>query len=278
MWFYRNMRIGPSISISNISIYDVVSMHPHYRAVQCFLGSKLAYNSRTIYENEKKQIRDYCVDHDNKLYIHSQYCINLLSDDHEKVDNGKCALRKLLSFTHNIPSSIVHHTGSGDISKMCNYNDLDIFIDEYSRTRPKLLFENCAGEGRKVGKDWDEFRLMFESLDYGDRFGICYDTQHGYGSGIHRLDTHEDVVSLFDNAESICNTGITLIHLNDSGKLFNSKVDRHRPIGYGYIWNDVDNMDGLRSLIAMCEEKDVDCIWETTDYIYSDLTMRENIY
>ena len=54
-----------------------------------------------------------------------------------------------------------------------------------------------------------------------------------------------------------------VIHLNDSKKKIRSNADRHENIGEGYIWS--ENDEGLKSLLNMCYEYDIDCILETPD-------------
>src|SRR3990167_4196877 len=68
----------------------------------------------------------------------------------------------------------------------------------------------------------------------------------------------------FDECESISPGGISLVHLNDSEKEFGSRVDRHAPLGMGYIWGK-GQFSGLKTLIERCREKNIDMVSETSD-------------
>lgn len=77
--------------------------------------------------------------------------------------------------------------------------------------------------------------------------------------------THEDVVKLFDDANSITPKGISMIHLNDSAKEFGSQVDRHAALRTGHIWYHSD--EGLKSLIKISKDYGMDLISETDNPI-----------
>ena len=49
------------------------------------------------------------------------------------------------------------------------------------------------------------------------------DTQHVFGSGASKLQSHEDIVKFFDEVENAKGGIPDVIHLNDSKKGFNSK-------------------------------------------------------
>ena len=81
--------------------------------------------------------------------------------------------------------------------------------------------------------------------------------------------THEDVVKLFDAANSITRKGISMIHLNDSAKEWESRVDRHAPLRTGYIWTQSD--EGLQSLIHISQDYGLDLISETDNPVADSL-------
>jgi len=134
-----------------------------------------------------------------------------------------------------------------------------------------LILENCAGEGRKLCKNFTELKTIIDELDIDKRkhVGICIDTAHVFGQGDYDLRTINGVDRMF--ADFINIIGIdkfTLLHLNDSAVEFGSKKDRHESLGRGFIWR--DNLDSLKHLINTCNHHNIPIILETPD---SDIDM-----
>lgn len=136
-----------------------------------------------------------------------------------------------------------------------------------------LLFENAAGQKSELGSTFEEILKLSESVDW-NRYGFCLDTQHTFAAGGCRFSDHEEVVRMFDEFKD-SGLDIGLFHLNDSMKGFGCKVDRHAPVGEGYIWGNgkllngceymTDNMGGLTSLVGLCREYEIDMVSETSN-------------
>ena len=235
--------------------------------VQLYLGGRSNYGVRNIDIEDKKKTVDYCNTFGKTFYIHCPLIANLskdpktICDDRSMLCKSVKAVVKETEIMNGLPGGCVLHIGSkGSINNVINnINDLQIPRNSHISQKKLLILENAAGQGSSLGRNWDELRKIFEGVDR-NTVGLCLDTQHIFGAGINRMENHEDVVKLFDMCESVYGTP-DVIHLNDSKKVFNSKVDRHEGIGKGYIWLYQD--EGLKYLLERCYEKDIDCILET---------------
>jgi len=129
-----------------------------------------------------------------------------------------------------------------------------------------LLLENCAGEGNKLCRTFDEIRGVVDLVDDTQRKHVkmCVDTAHIWGQGDYDLRTVAGVDAMFEDFdESLDLSNFYLLHLNDSRVPMGSKKDAHACLGEGYIWG-----DGFASLIRLmdrCKEHGIPVILETCD-------------
>ena len=239
--------------------------------VQFYLGSRQGYSVRTLDPLDIQKTAKYCETYGKSFYIHCPLIANLSknpeSEDEKEISilkNSWRAVNSEVTQLNGLPVGCVLHVGSrGSIHNLVrNLNDFDVPRNRHIAQNKLLLLENAAGQGTSLGRNFEEMRKIYEGLDK-NTIGMCIDTQHIYGAGVNALATHEDIVKLFDDVESVTGGNPDVIHLNDSKKAFGSKVDRHENIGTGYIWSQED--EGLRSLLDRCYDQNIDCILETPD-------------
>jgi len=257
-------RCGGSVKFEG-SIYKTLLCNKGCKCVQFFLGDPISYKCYNITKEDKIKTQEYCKKTDTSFYIHCPLITNLAKE------NSKSSidfLAKELDVIKDLPASCVLHIGKvgtiNNVANNINYlsNSGKIPLSTDTRTPFKLLLENAAGQGTELGKNWDEIRHLYEALDY-TRVGVCIDTQHAFASGMCAFQTHEDVVKLFEEASHITKDGISMIHINDSLKLFNSNVDRHAPLSKGHIW--YKEQEGLNTLLDFTYGNSIDLISETSD-------------
>ena len=257
-------RCGGHIPLLN-TLYDTIVSQPGCRCVQTFLGNPTGYECRTISADDKRRTLEYCQRTDTSFYIHCPYVANLAKPDCTRAVD---VVSKELDAVVGLPGACVLHIGKvGTVENVAQrINQIQtaghLPLSTHSRVPYHLLLEIAAGQGTELGRSWEEIRHLYEALDR-TRVGLCVDTQHAFASGMCSFQTHEDVVKLFDAANSIATSGISMIHLNDSAKEHGSQVDRHAALRRGHIWHRSD--EGLKSLIHLSKEHGLDLISETED-------------
>jgi deoxyribonuclease-4 len=99
----------------------------------------------------------------------------------------------------------------------------------------RLLLEDTAGERGDVGSRLEEIGSILKELKGGDRVGVCLDTCHLFAAGydLSKPDGVEEIARRVDGTIGL--DRLELIHLNDSKKGLNCRVDRHQHIGLGGI-------------------------------------------
>ncbi|HEX3095658.1 MAG TPA: deoxyribonuclease IV [Patescibacteria group bacterium] len=100
----------------------------------------------------------------------------------------------------------------------------------------QLLIEISAGAGEVIGDTFEEIAELMDPVKKHKGFGgVCFDTQHAFGSG-YDLRTPEAVkktFTAFDKAIGL--EFLRMCHFNDSKVEFGSHRDRHEHIGEGHM-------------------------------------------
>lgn len=145
---------------------------------------------------------------------------------------------------------------------------LQIPVDEFKKRR-KIILENSAGEGTKIGSNLNEISeiIHLTNEELRDQIRVCIDTAHIFGAGQYDFGDPESVVQFYsDFDQKIGLKYLELFHLNDSRVPFNSKKDRHENLGIGHIFGDRsderDGLTGLKKFVDIAEEKRIPLIGE----------------
>ena len=98
-----------------------------------------------------------------------------------------------------------------------------------------LLTESTAGQGARVGYRFEHLASIIELVEAKKRIGVCVDTCHMFAAGydIRTRETFESTMSEFGKIVGFDN--LRAMHLNDAKVEFESRRDRHDPLGEGTI-------------------------------------------
>lgn len=251
-------------------------------ALQIFMGSKLQsslkYKHKFKDQNEINTIKEYISRNKIYLIIHSIYTINLckfpytsgrIKYAHENIlydlkygqmIGAKCVVlhlgskNKELTFEealNNLVGNILHI-----ISKM---------------TKGIMLsLETAAGSGSQLGwnleeltKIWNMIIKKHKGILKYESLGICIDTAHIFVSG-YDISTVKGIKDYLDKFDSLIGIKhITNFHINDSKYKLGSKVDEHRGIGQGQLYNTDESKKSLKYIKQFCIKNKIPMILET---------------
>ncbi len=173
--------------------------------------------------------------------IHAPYFINLGSSN-PRIYNGSVAvIRQELERGSLLGANFVmFHPGSfkdlGEKAGMKQAKEgLKKILDGYKGTT-QLLIEISAGAGSVIGDTFEEIADLMKPVSKHKGFGgICFDTQHAFGSG-YDLRSPAAVKKTFDHFDKVIGLKwLRMSHVNDSKVEFGSHRDRHEHIGEGKI-------------------------------------------
>ncbi len=134
---------------------------------------------------------------------------------------------------------VVLHTGSSgqeneNDARKRTINALNTLSD-MNPGKAKILLENTAGRRGDVSSRLQDLAEILYEHKGGIIGGVCIDTCHAYAAG-YDLNNNDGLSEFVNEIDKyLGRNNVKLIHLNDSKKVCNSKVDRHEHIGKGNI-------------------------------------------
>lgn len=209
--------------------------------VQIFSHNPRQWSIKNINEKEISEFKRLRQIHDiNPIFIHASYLINLCSLDGVIYSKSVNLLYSELKIADLLGADyVVLHLGSAldnspivalkrATSALRKVSDMDNF-------HSKILVENTAGRKGDISNSIKNLANFLENAYGGLIDGVCLDTSHAFASG-YNLKQRDGLSAFVDEIDKFLGRDkVKLIHLNDSKKDCNSKVDRHEHIGKGYI-------------------------------------------
>ncbi len=223
-------------------------------AVQIFGSSPRQWAVRQIPEQEIGEFKRASLRAKmGPTFFHAPYLINLGSPNVElRKKSEKMLLENYQNAVNLGIAGVIFHIGS---RKELPWEEAKGYVvgslRQILKTVPGntfLAIENSAGGGNTVGSTLEEVGEVVQLVD-DERLAFCYDTAHGFESGMIEQYTPGSVKDLFSRIEYIVGKGrLVAVHLNDSKTPYKSNSDRHENIGEGHI--------GREGIKAFVQNKD----------------------
>lgn len=173
------------------------------------------------------------------FYIHAPYYINLASTN-KKIYHGSInALRRDLEDGSRLGArAMMTHIGSAkDVEKEKAIELVEKGIEKILsgyKSSCQFLLEISAGSGAIIGSRFEEIGEILEKVE-NKNVGVCFDTQHAFGSGydIREKQGLEDMLKQFEKYIGV--EKLIASHVNDSKVDLTSHKDRHEDLGKGFM-------------------------------------------
>lgn len=232
--------------------------------IQLFTSNQKQWNGRKIADEEvyawEKALDETGI---QDVMSHDSYLINLGSPDPEILRKSRKAFRDELERCHlfKIPYLNFH---PGAATKGTLDGCLETIVqsllemeDLILKGKTKIVLETTAGQGTSVGHRFEHIGAILAPIKNRFPIGVCIDTCHIFVAGydIRTEAGWKKTLQEFD--EKIGLEYLTAFHVNDSAKELGSRVDRHAPIGEGFI--------GLESFRFLMEKNEHPKYLETPD-------------
>ncbi len=184
------------------------------------------------------------------VYLHAAYLVNLSSDTPALRARSEKNLAAHMAIAEALGADgLVFHPGS--YGAQLPEDGIRLTAAGMRRVlesvpgKARLLIENTAAGGTKLGGNPEEIAAMLAEVGDPERTGCCLDTAHAFESGI--IDDYADPGTLgafLERWNSTVGFARTYaVHANDSKTLAGSHNDKHENIGDGHI-----GTDGFRAL------------------------------
>jgi len=196
---------------------------------------------------------------------HDSYLINLGHPEKEGLEKSRAAFLDEMKRCEELGLTLLNfHPGShlGQISLESSLRrvaeSINIALDQTRGV--SAVIENTAGQGSNLGSRFEELAEIIAQVDDPSRVGVCLDTCHLFTSG-YDLRTREAFAATMEQFDAIVGFArLKGVHLNDAKKELGTRVDRHAPIGEGFL-----GLDAFRFLMQDTRFDDLPLILETPE-------------
>jgi deoxyribonuclease-4 len=239
----KNHFIGVHVSISGgFSKAIAEGTEIGCTAIQIFTKSNRQWRSKAISKKEALEFIEVQKKSNIKLVVsHASYLINLGSSTPDVQKKSFLALIDEIKRCNQleIPYLVLHPGTSQPDQKEETLRQTGDYINQAilatSDCSTTVLIETMAGQGKSIGRSFQELAIMLSQIADKKRIGVCFDTCHVFAAG-YDLRSQEGYTSTFNEFDSLIGLSfLKLFHMNDSKKELNSHVDRHENIGEGEI-------------------------------------------
>lgn len=210
-------------------------------ALQIFTASNRSWSSKTISKEQIEGVTKKQKELSIPIISHCSYLINLASPNETVQKNSRSALIQELKRCHSlgIKYAVLHPGSRLELSEEKALQQtaqlLNEVIDQAQIKDVMILLETMAGQGSSIGGTFEQLAHLRSLIHHQQSIGICADTCHLFAQGydLRTPTTYQAVWEKFDTQIGL--EHLKVIHLNDSKKGLNSRVDRHEHIGKGEL-------------------------------------------
>jgi len=213
------------------------------KALGVFTGSQRAWFKKKLTAEAAENFKAACKKYgysSNHIIAHGSYLVNLGTPEPVLLAKSRAAFIDEMQRCEQLGLSIYNfHPGSavGGIESDKALEQVAEAVNiAHSRTSNVVAcVENTAGQGNNLGRTFEQLKKIIDKVKDQNRVGVCLDTCHLFVAGydLRTRDATEKVFKEFDDIIGL--NYLRGIHLNDSKREHNCRVDRHENIGKGVI-------------------------------------------
>ncbi|GAB4177416.1 MAG: deoxyribonuclease IV [Calditrichia bacterium] len=233
-----------------------------------FTKNQRQWTAKPLKEEEIKKFRDYVRENNYSakgILPHDSYLINLGSPDEEKLKKSRAAFLDEMKRCQQLSLSMLNFHPGAHLNLASESECIDIICESINQALDATegvtaVIETTAGQGSAVGYKFEHLRDIIKGVNDSSRVGVCVDTCHIFAAG-YDLGTrkgYEETIEEFDRIVGL--QFLKAFHINDSKKKQGSRVDRHAPLGDGFLgWEPFswimqdDRFDGIAFILETPE-------------------------
>ena len=216
-------------------------------AFALFTKNQRQWFSNPLTKKSIESFRENCVKFDYQpfqILPHDSYLINLGNPDPDMLNKSRAAFLDEMQRCEQLGLDRLNFHPGAHLNKVSESECLTLIAASINLALEKTagviaVIENTAGQGSNVGYKFEHLREIIDQVEDKNRVGVCLDTCHSYSAG-YDIKTEEGFNQVFTDFERI--VGFSFLkgmHLNDTKKEFNSRVDRHDSLQEGLLGMDV---------------------------------------
>lgn len=236
--------IGAHVSASQGVSSAPVNAHAiGAQAFALFTRNPSRWKSPAISDAEAEKFKENCISlgyTPDRILPHDSYLINLGAPDKQKLAMSRDAFLDEIKRCEQLGLTMLNfHPGSHlkliepDACLDLIAESINITLDK--TTGVKAVIENTAGQGSNLGYSFEQLAHIIDKAEDKTRVGICIDTCHAYSAG-YDLATDEGYSKTWEDFDRIIGLQyLSGMHINDSKRPLDSRIDRHESLSKGTL-------------------------------------------
>ena len=238
------------------------------KAFALFTKNQRQWVSAPLSENSIRLFKQRCEDYGfaaEHILPHDSYLINLGNPDSEALEKSRAAFLDEMQRCEQLGLKLLNFHPGSSLKKVSEEECLRTIAESINMTLDKTqgvcaVIENTAGQGSNLGYSFEQLAYIIERVEDKSRVGVCLDTCHAFAAG-YDLKSESGFIETFEHFENVVGFQyLRGMHLNDSKKGLNSRVDRHELLGKGEL-----GLDTFRMLMKDSRFDNIPLILETPD-------------
>lgn len=236
--------IGAHVSASaGVSSAPVNAHAIGAQAFALFTRNPSRWKSPAISDAEAAKFKENC---DNLGYTpdrilpHDSYLINLGAPDMQKLAMSRDAFLDEIRRCEQLGLTMLNFHPGSHLKQIEPEACLDLIAESINMTLDKTsgvkaVIENTAGQGSNLGYSFEQLAHIIDKVEDKTRVGICIDTCHAYSAG-YDLATDEGYQKTWEDFDRIIGLQyLSGMHINDSKRPLDSRIDRHESLTKGTL-------------------------------------------
>jgi deoxyribonuclease IV len=212
-------------------------------AFALFTKNQRQWHASPLTKESISAFRSNCEKNDYKpfqILPHDSYLINLGHPEKEGLEKSRSSFIDEMSRCEQLGLDRLNFHPGSSLGKIPEQECLLRIAESINIALDKTkgvtaVIENTAGQGSNLGNTFEQIRFIIEHVEDKSRVGVCIDTCHSFAAG-YDLSTDEGFAKTFGHFDEV--VGFRFLkgmHLNDTKKGLNSRVDRHESLGKGIL-------------------------------------------
>ncbi len=200
-----------------------------------------------------------------QILPHSAFTVNLGSPDGRKLGLSRRTFVDELKRCRQLGIALLNFHPGSHLGQISEAESIAIVAQSINHALERTegvaaVIENTAGQGSNLGYSFEQLAAIIDGVEDKSRVGVCIDTCHATAAG-YDLSTPEGYTKVWESFADIVGFNyLRGMHLNDAMRPPGSRIDRHAPIGKGYVGESF-----FRQLMADPRFDNIPLILETPD-------------
>jgi deoxyribonuclease IV len=213
------------------------------KAFAMFSRNQRRWVSKPLTDKNIRLFKEHCKKggYDSRHILpHDSYLINLGHPEAAALEKSRTAFFDEMQRCEQLGLKYLNFHPGSHLNKIAPDHCLERIAQSINLALEKTagvtaVIENTAGQGTNLGHQFDHLARIINNVEDKGRVGVCLDTCHTYSAG-YDIKTAEGFERTLEAFDDIVGMGyLKAMHLNDSKKAFESRVDRHERIGKGSL-------------------------------------------